>query len=232
MRVSRKLIGLFLLRLFVAYLFISVVMFFTGPWITKTFLPAIRMVIHTYGTEQELLSLETVTSGGYMSIMYEFRITKHFPGVALPLIETLTSTITASILFVPHIIFYSLILSWPIINWRRRLAAIVLSVPVMTAFFIVDAAVTIMSSIELETRSKLVGYVVVHAFRSDILVYLSHFFNNGGRQFMGVLIFIIAAVPLNLRGLLPNKGKDQYKPGRNDPCPCGSGKKYKHCCGS
>ena len=20
-------------------------------------------------------------------------------------------------------------------------------------------------------------------------------------------------------------------PGRNDPCPCGSGKKYKHCCG-
>src|ERR1700736_4668582 len=21
-----------------------------------------------------------------------------------------------------------------------------------------------------------------------------------------------------------------YKPGRNDPCPCGSGKKYKHCC--
>ncbi len=26
-------------------------------------------------------------------------------------------------------------------------------------------------------------------------------------------------------------GKDQ-KPGRNDPCPCGSGKKYKRCCGS
>ena len=22
----------------------------------------------------------------------------------------------------------------------------------------------------------------------------------------------------------------QPKPGRNDPCPCGSGKKYKHCC--
>ena len=21
------------------------------------------------------------------------------------------------------------------------------------------------------------------------------------------------------------------KPGRNDPCPCGSGKRYKHCCG-
>jgi preprotein translocase subunit SecA len=24
---------------------------------------------------------------------------------------------------------------------------------------------------------------------------------------------------------------DNKKVGRNDPCPCGSGKKYKHCCG-
>ena len=25
--------------------------------------------------------------------------------------------------------------------------------------------------------------------------------------------------------------RDMPKVGRNDPCPCGSGKKYKHCCG-
>ena len=25
--------------------------------------------------------------------------------------------------------------------------------------------------------------------------------------------------------------KKRQKPGRNDPCPCGSGKKYKKCCG-
>jgi len=24
--------------------------------------------------------------------------------------------------------------------------------------------------------------------------------------------------------------REEKKPGRNDPCPCGSGKKYKHCC--
>jgi len=28
-----------------------------------------------------------------------------------------------------------------------------------------------------------------------------------------------------------NKPKTSTKIGRNDPCPCGSGKKYKHCCG-
>lgn len=29
----------------------------------------------------------------------------------------------------------------------------------------------------------------------------------------------------------PAPVKAQPKIGRNDPCPCGSGKKYKHCCG-
>ena len=33
-------------------------------------------------------------------------------------------------------------------------------------------------------------------------------------------------------GTLKQKGVVAKKtPGRNDPCPCGSGKKYKHCCG-
>ncbi|MBR2594456.1 MAG: SEC-C domain-containing protein, partial [Firmicutes bacterium] len=27
------------------------------------------------------------------------------------------------------------------------------------------------------------------------------------------------------------KKRQSAKIGRNDPCPCGSGKKYKHCCG-
>ena len=30
---------------------------------------------------------------------------------------------------------------------------------------------------------------------------------------------------------LPPITRDRPKVGRNDPCPCGSGKKYKHCCG-
>ncbi|MGD0918621.1 MAG: PBPRA1643 family SWIM/SEC-C metal-binding motif protein [Thermodesulfobacteriota bacterium] len=29
----------------------------------------------------------------------------------------------------------------------------------------------------------------------------------------------------------PETAKAQVKTGRNDPCPCGSGKKYKRCCG-
>ena len=32
-------------------------------------------------------------------------------------------------------------------------------------------------------------------------------------------------------GKKPVKKSDEEKIGRNDPCPCGSGKKYKKCCG-
>lgn len=35
----------------------------------------------------------------------------------------------------------------------------------------------------------------------------------------------------NIIGYTPPKITFSKKPGRNDPCPCGSGKKYKHCCG-
>jgi preprotein translocase subunit SecA len=34
-----------------------------------------------------------------------------------------------------------------------------------------------------------------------------------------------------LEGLGPELTVTEPKVGRNQPCPCGSGKKYKHCCG-
>lgn len=36
---------------------------------------------------------------------------------------------------------------------------------------------------------------------------------------------------LYLDGRLPASGETAPRPGRNDPCPCGSGRKFKHCCG-
>jgi uncharacterized protein YecA (UPF0149 family) len=35
----------------------------------------------------------------------------------------------------------------------------------------------------------------------------------------------------NLDGDTPEPRRNSSKVGRNDPCPCGSGKKYKKCCG-
>jgi uncharacterized protein YecA (UPF0149 family) len=39
---------------------------------------------------------------------------------------------------------------------------------------------------------------------------------------------LVRAMPANLPG---QPFKSAPKTGRNDPCPCGSGRKYKQCCG-
>jgi uncharacterized protein len=39
---------------------------------------------------------------------------------------------------------------------------------------------------------------------------------------------LVGGVPANLPG---QPFKSAPRPGRNDPCPCGSGRKYKQCCG-
>jgi hypothetical protein len=39
------------------------------------------------------------------------------------------------------------------------------------------------------------------------------------------------AVQRHSRGKLETAQRTGVRPGRNDPCPCGSGKKYKRCCG-
>ncbi|MBO7622282.1 MAG: SEC-C domain-containing protein [Victivallales bacterium] len=45
----------------------------------------------------------------------------------------------------------------------------------------------------------------------------------------------LLAPPQKETGEMPERGKpivrEEPKVGRNDPCPCGSGKKYKKCCG-
>jgi preprotein translocase subunit SecA len=42
---------------------------------------------------------------------------------------------------------------------------------------------------------------------------------------------IDAHEPDAFQDLPPEPVRTTQKPGRNDPCPCGSGKKYKKCCG-
>ena len=47
---------------------------------------------------------------------------------------------------------------------------------------------------------------------------------RGQRAPANVMAWVAASVGTGGRGAKP--------PGRNDPCPCGSGRKYKHCCGA
>jgi len=62
---------------------------------------------------------------------------------------------------------------------------------------------------------------------------------EGGNLFDGLLASIKHDVVHNIYRVSITREPPPRKPaviagkrvGRNDPCPCGSGKKYKHCCG-
>lgn len=54
--------------------------------------------------------------------------------------------------------------------------------------------------------------------------------NPAGWRAMGKASARISGLPDT--GGLPLPQRREASPGRNDPCPCGSGLKYKHCCGA
>ena len=73
-------------------------------------------------------------------------------------------------------------------------------------------------SLKLESREKTIGDV----FASMM---------NQNRMAAGVRPIPAAALPGAAQTVRASAPQAQPTVGRNDPCPCGSGKKYKKCCG-
>ncbi len=59
---------------------------------------------------------------------------------------------------------------------------------------------------------------------------LDNFFEITGKAFLPVVIWLALALPY-MMGEIDTGEAVPHKVGRNAPCPCGSGKKYKRCCG-
>lgn len=62
---------------------------------------------------------------------------------------------------------------------------------------------------------------------------IDNFLEVSGKAFFPVLIWLPMTLGYMLGGLDKRPSAEPTGvPGRNEPCSCGSGKKYKHCCGS
>lgn len=61
---------------------------------------------------------------------------------------------------------------------------------------------------------------------------LENFKNKTAQGFSPTLVLYNSKVFSDLMGFCEEEAKEKVAPvGRNEPCPCGSGKKFKHCCG-
>jgi len=95
---------------------------------------------------------------------------------------------------------------------------------------------------ELDLRASLVGPVarlaIPEAVRSEVprvcgalLAYLEAEGRLGGGRVLGAFVNALAGQYLEeASGKVKPVVRAGSKIGRNDPCPCGSGKKYKKCC--
>lgn len=128
----------------------------------------------------------------------------------------------------------ALILAAPGWSWRRRGRALAIGLALLTltqvVFFVITIVATQQSPVmSPEGMMQPAGYSAV---KQPIFYALYYFFDAMGRGFFALLIFLgLVAFGGESREAAPAPTAAR-RLGRNTPCPCGSGLKYKRCCGS
>jgi hypothetical protein len=195
----------------VSYIVLSTVFLASTPRLTGWMMPMYTYIIeHTY-PENKLISIE---NSGDM-IMYHIEIHKYIKGVDIPLVDTLVDSMHSSFQFVTLIIYYSLLFAWPTLTVRKKITASYIFLPFLVLFILIDIPVTIISSIDLACIQKLHGIPLTDSFPRKVILYFSHFINNGGRQFYAVALLTITVLPFRFRFSTPKQAN--VKP--DDPRP-------------
>ena len=181
----------------VFYTALSTLFYYSNPRITGWLMPVYTQIIMRAYPGNELISIENTGQ----SITYNIKIKRYIKGITIPLEDFLTSSIHSSFQFVALIIYYSLLFAWPSFPLSKRIKAFLVTLPILILFVCIDIPVTIISSIELGCLQKLHGIPMVDTFPRKVLLFLSHFFNNGGRQFFAVLLFAFTIIPFRFGSL-------------------------------
>lgn len=203
----------------------GVILFFylIGPFYFRFYLPIFEHELEFIHPEYTVIDYDIQKIRQLNYIQYLIKVNKEPIGKAEGLKGKKGSIIRlkgqASSLSIPPIIIFSLILSWPGLSIRQRINSMFISMPLIVVIACVDYPFIFISEIE----SVYSGGTMLNSGR----LLWKHILNNGGRQFLALIAFLISIAPIYLTrpSSVP---KDSV--GRNDSCPCGSGRKYKHCC--
>jgi hypothetical protein len=201
-----------ILGFMVFYILLSALFYVANPRITGWLMPAYSQIIERAFPGNELVSIQNT---GH-SIMYKIKIQRYIKGVSIPLVDFLVSSIHSSFQFVTLIIYYSLLFAWPSLPLSKRIRAFAITLPILVLFVCIDIPVTIISSIEFDCIRKMNGIPLIDTFSRRVILFLSHFFNNGGRQFFAVLLFAFTVIPFRTSAQ-PPKSPESAK--NNPPAP-------------
>ena len=212
-------------RLFLAALFMSAVFYLAGPLYVRLFLPLFSFEIKQIHPEYKV---KRIYLNEKKEIWYDIVLPLKFVNAEGRTIRTdipLRGAILGKTMYICPIIIYALILGWPGLSAKQRIKSIGVSIPLLIATQLVDIPIHLINRVEMSLVSLQIN-PTVKTFR-EFWFYLM---NNGGRQFLAVLVAMLSIAAVRM--VFPKATRyDQKVIGRNDPCPCGSGKKYKKCCG-
>jgi SEC-C motif-containing protein len=213
----------FLCRIVLASTFTILFFYMISPFYFKLYLPLFKHQIELTHPEYTVIDYDIKKIRRVNYIQYLIKVNKEPIGKTEGL-SGKKGSITrlkaqASSLSIVPIIIFTLILAWPGLSMRQRIKAIFLSIPLIVVIACVDYPFIFIAEIE----SVYSGGTLMDSIR----LLWKHLLNNGGRQFLALIAFLISIAPIYITkpSVITND-----KVGRNDPCPCGSGKKYKHCC--
>ena len=137
------------------------------------------------------------------------------------------------------ILIFAILAAWPGIVWRDRFKVFLLTLPFLLLVEMVDIPVLLATRCDEVMRANLLQDPLAgKTFGS----YWAAFLHTGGRAALSIMAAALGIgcfyLARSWRGQaavtdIPAKVEPALaKIGRNAPCPCGSGRKYKNCCGA
>ena len=242
MKISR--LGKTLVIFLASYVILLILFSQFGPYYFKLFGGIFRWEIDSFYPHFKVSSLRTEDYQNQQMISLELRLTQNTilkDGTVLHTIGRPYNAKTISINQYLHpIIILSILAAWPGIAFRDRFKVFLLALPFLLLVEMVDIPILLATRCDELMRAKLLEDP--EAGRS-LGSYWVAFMHTGGRAALSILAIGLAFGCFYLGRLWRDQktGKSatalktepsRAKAGRNDPCPCGSGKKYKNCCAS
>lgn len=198
-----------------------------GSFYARLLFPLFRWEIHLLAPEVEQLSIELEDHQGQQMVAMTIRVTADAPGQPR-LSKTVTVHWPPINMYIHPIIMFSILAAWPRIAFKERVKLFGIGLLFLLLVEMLDIPLLTASRSKVHAQSLVSKGSPLAALMHE---YWLRFLNNGGREFLAIFSGLLAVGVFHLfrfRGTGRPKGSKE--PGRNDPCPCGSGNKYKHCC--
>jgi hypothetical protein len=137
------------------------------------------------------------------------------------------------------ILIFAILAAWPGIVLRDRFKVLLLMLPFLLIVEMLDIPILLATRCDEVMRANLLQDPMAGKTLGS---YWAAFLHTGGRAALSIMAaalgfgcFYLGRSWSRRATVAATPGKPEAPPakvGRNDPCPCGSGRKYKNCCGA